>query len=215
MLHDDTKSHCIPRDISINLRGMNESIVLFLIIEKTTKPYLGHRQLRDTLLPSPREVNHILWMLFYWSTKLSGERMLETVTWILSQTCDSSDIWQLSEGSWGWTEGTMKQSQKDLRIFNKETEMSLISLQGAGQSPWQGWGRARATQVGVWGTNKASSHQPSSGRKECQGWGSGKELELRNFKWEPLPKCTNYFSQCSKMQVKYYPNNSKETALME
>lgn len=80
MLHDDTKSHCIPRDISINLRGMNESIVLFLIIEKTTKPYLGHRQLTDTLLPSPREVNHILWMLFYWSTKLSGERMLETVT---------------------------------------------------------------------------------------------------------------------------------------
>lgn len=73
MLHDDTKSRCIPRDISISLRGMNESAVVFLIIEKKpTKPYLGHRHLTDTLLPSPREVNHIPWMLFYCSTKLSG-----------------------------------------------------------------------------------------------------------------------------------------------
>lgn len=70
MLHDDTKSHRIPRDISISLRGMNESVVFFLMIEKNTKPYLGHRHLRETLLPSPREVMHILWMLFYCSTKL-------------------------------------------------------------------------------------------------------------------------------------------------
>lgn len=70
MLHDDTKSHRIPWDISISLRGMNESVVFFLMIEKTTKPYLGHRHLTETLLPSPREVMHILWMLFYCSTKL-------------------------------------------------------------------------------------------------------------------------------------------------
>lgn len=82
ILYDDTKSRCSPCDISISLREMNGSVVFFLIIKNQTKitppkqnkpPYLGHRHLTETSLPSPRGVMHILWTLFHWSTKLYGE----------------------------------------------------------------------------------------------------------------------------------------------
>lgn len=42
----------------------------------------------------------------------------------------------------------MKQSQKDLRILNKEAEMSLISLQGASQSPRLGVGESKGRASG-------------------------------------------------------------------
>lgn len=139
MLHDNTKSHCMPHHSSISMRGMNESVVFFLRIEQTTKPYLGHRHLADTLLPSPRQVNHILWMLFCCSTKLSGGR-----EWKQWHELSARLVTVRTSGSCPRAAGVGQRrqwkSQKDPRIFNKEAEMSLISPQGAGQSLGRGGG---------------------------------------------------------------------------
>lgn len=54
---------------------MNGSIVFFLIIKNKQTKKQNHTWDTDTSQkhPSPRGVMHILWMLFYHSTKLYGE----------------------------------------------------------------------------------------------------------------------------------------------
>lgn len=172
MLHDDTKSHCIPRDISISLRGMSESVVFFLIIEKTTKPYLEHRHLTDILLPSPREVNHILWLLFYCSTKLSGGREC----WKQWHEF-SPDLWQFGHLAAVWGQlgldrgynGTEPKRSKDLQqgswdVTHFSPESRSEPLVGVGESKGQDsrglrhkqsqFPPAKLGEKGMWGMGK-------------------------------------------------------------
>lgn len=172
MLHDDTKSHCSPRDTSISLKGMNESVVFFLIIEKKDHKVIPGTQTPHILLPSPREVNHILWLVFYCSTKMLGGENAGN-----SDMNSQPDLWQFGHlaavrGQLGLDRGyneTQPKRSKDLQ--QGSWDVTHFSP-GSRSEPLVGVGESKGQDSR--GLRHKQSQFPPAQLEEKGMWGMGK-----------------------------------------